>query len=46
MINGDDSDWVNVNNRGVVVGLVAKGLAKTNINGFVVDNQVIPTLNF
>jgi hypothetical protein len=46
VINGDDSDWVNVNNRGVVVGLVAKGPAKTNTNGFVVDNQVIPTLNF
>ena len=46
VINGDDSDWVNVNNRGVVVGLVAKGPAKTNTNGFVVDNDVIPTLNF
>jgi len=46
VINGDDSDWVNVNNRGVVVGLVAKGPAKTNTNGFVVDNNVIPTLNF
>jgi hypothetical protein len=46
VINGDDSDWVNVNNRGVVVGLVAKGPAKTNANGFVVENDVIPTLNF
>jgi len=46
VINGDDSDWVNVNNRGVVVGLVAKGPAKTNTNGFVVENDVIPTLNF
>ena len=46
VINGDDSDWVNVNHRGVVVGLVAKGPAKTNTNGFVVDNDVIPTLNF
>ena len=46
VINGDNSDWVNVNHRGVVVGLVAKGPAKTNTNGFVVDNDVIPTLNF
>jgi hypothetical protein len=46
VINGDDSDWVNVNNRRVVVGLVAKGPAKTNTNGFVVENDVIPTLNF
>jgi hypothetical protein len=46
VINGDDSDWVNVNNRGVVVGLVAKGPAKTNTNGFVVENDVIPTINF
>ena len=46
VINGDDSDWVNVNHRGVVVGLVAKGPAKTNTNGFVVENDVIPTLNF
>ena len=43
VINGDDSDWVNVNNRGVVVGLAAKGPAKYNDNGFVVDNDVIPT---
>jgi hypothetical protein len=28
------------------VGLVAKGPAKTNANGFVVENDVIPTLNF
>ena len=46
VINGDNSDWVNVNHRGVVVGLVAKGPAKTNTNGFVVENDVIPTLNF
>tara|TARA_R100001460_G_scaffold13118_1_gene29713 strand:- start:1839 stop:2558 length:720 start_codon:yes stop_codon:yes gene_type:complete len=46
VINGDNSDWVNVNHRGVVVGLVAKGPAKTNTNGFVVDNDVIPTINF
>lgn len=46
VINGDNSDWVNVNHRGVVVGLVAKGPAKTNTNGFVVENNVIPTLNF
>ena len=46
VINGDNSDWVNVNHRGVVVGLVAKGPAKTNTNGFVVENDVIPTINF
>ena len=46
VINGDNSDWVNVNHRGVVVGLVAKGPAKTNTNGFVVENDVITTLNF
>lgn len=45
VINGDESDWVNVQQRNVVVGLVAKGPAKTNSNGFVVDTNVIPTFN-
>lgn len=41
VINGDNSDWVNVNHRGVVVGLVAKGPARGNDNGFVVENDII-----
>ena len=44
VIDGDASDWVNVNNKGVVVGLVAKGPAKSNTNGFVVNVSSIPTI--
>ena len=42
VIDGDASDWVNVNTKSVVVGLTAKGPAKTNNNGFVVDVSAIP----
>jgi len=41
VIDGDASDWINVQNKGVVVGLKAKGPAKSNDNGFVVDMNVI-----
>jgi len=44
VIDGDSSDWVNVNNKGVVVGLTAKGPAKHNNNGFVVDVSSIPVI--
>ena len=44
VIDGDASDWVNVNNKGVVVGLTAKGPAKHNDNGFVVDVSAIPVV--
>lgn len=37
VIDGDQSDWDNVHAGRVVVGLKAKGNAKTNDNGFVVD---------
>ena len=45
VIDGDASDWVNVNNKGVVVGLTAKGPAKRNSNGFVVDVSSIPVIS-
>lgn len=44
VIDGDASDWINVNNRGVVVALAAKGPAKSNDNGFVVETNLIPLL--
>lgn len=37
VINGDKSDIINVNAGPVIVGLVAKGKAKNDYSGFVVD---------
>ena len=42
VINGDNSDLVNVlKGKNKVIGLLAKGSAKTNVNHFVVDNNII-----
>ena len=43
VIDGDQSDLWNVHAGKVVVGLKAKGPAKHNTNGFVVDVNAIPT---
>ena len=43
VIDGDKSDWVNVNHRGVVVGLVEKKTGESD-DGFVVDTNTIPLL--
>ena len=44
VIDGDLSDLDNVMSGPVVVGLKAKGPAKNDTGGFVVDTNVIPTL--
>ena len=41
VINGDESDLVNVNAGRVIIGLAAKGKAKSNDNGFVVKTDLI-----
>ena len=43
VIDGDQSDLWNVHAGRVVVGLKAKGPAKHNTNGFVVDMNAVPT---
>lgn len=39
VINGDESDWRPADPRGVVVGLKAKGLARSDESGFVVRTK-------
>lgn len=39
VINGDETDLRFLDRKGVVVGLYAKGTAKGNVSGFVVDNR-------
>jgi hypothetical protein len=43
-VDGDDSDIRHLDPQGVVVALYAKGNAKTDLSGFVVDpdRKVIP----
>ena len=42
VLDGDKSDLVNVlKGKNKVIGLLAKGSAKTNVNHFVVDNNII-----
>jgi hypothetical protein len=43
-VDGDDSDIRHMDDQGVIVALYAKGKAKTDNSGFVVDNlaKVIP----
>lgn len=41
VINGDESDLVNVNAGRVIIGLAAKGKARSNDNGFVVKTDLI-----
>lgn len=45
-VDGDDSDIRHINPQGVVVALYAKGNAKTDLSGFVVDpdKRVIPLM--
>ena len=43
VIDGDLSDIVNVKAGGVIVGLRAKGKAKLDRSGFVVDSDIIVT---
>jgi len=42
VIDGDKSDLDNVYSGEVIIGLTAKGPAKQNTNGFVVDTNIIP----
>ena len=44
VIDGDASDWTNVSARNKVVALKAKGKAKHDTSGFVVDTNHIPLL--
>jgi hypothetical protein len=41
VIDGDKSDLINLRSGHVVVGLLAKGKAKHDTSGFVVDPDVI-----
>ena len=44
VIDGDDSDVRHSEPQGVIVALYAKGKAKTDVSGFVVDRKIIPIL--
>ena len=44
VIDGDRSDIINVKAGGVIVGLLAKGKAKKDTSGFVVDAALIPAI--
>ncbi len=41
-VDGDDSDIRHLDPKGVVVALYAKGKAKSDASGFVVDRKIIP----
>ena len=41
-VDGDDSDVRHTEPQGVIVALYAKGKAKTDASGFVVDRKIIP----
>jgi len=41
VIDGDRSDIINVQAGGVIIGLLAKGKAKKDTSGFVVDSKII-----
>ena len=42
VVDGDNSDIRHLDDQGVVVGLYAKGKAKNDYTGFVVDRKIIP----
>jgi len=42
VVDGDDSDIRHLDPQGVIVALYAKGKAKTDTSGFVVDSQAAP----
>ena len=42
VVDGDNSDIRHLDDQGVVVGLYAKGKAKLDYTGFVVDRKIIP----
>lgn len=44
VVNGDLSDLRPLDKRGVIVGLVAKGSAKKDVSGFVVNTAIIKTI--
>jgi len=44
VIDGDKSDLVNVDSGNVIIGLKAKGKAKKDDSGFVVNTNLIPSL--
>ena len=44
VIDGDKSDLVNVDSGNVIIGLKAKGKAKKDDSGFVVNANIIPSL--
>ena len=41
VIDGDKSDIVMLENKGVILGLTAKGKAKKDVSGFVVNSNDI-----